>query len=441
MQTLMLQIFKNGVWRDAMRLDFHHPEHGLRGSTSFGYDAQYIADNLDSFESRLDCAVSAQIPLNWEVGHLQHAPAFLQDIVPAGAARRFLLRRLAHERAPNQDIDLFLLSRCTPGPIGNLRVRESIEALGSGTRIGFGRDEVVTRDSRFLEYAYERGASMGGATGAGGEAPKLLLAEAHDGLLYPDSVLPDGEVKAHWFVKFARNRAGETDQDVLRSEFCYYKALQSLGISTVPADGLAFETGEKPSLWMQRFDREVYEEGVRRIAVESIYSLAEEKEPGAYMSHLTAIEVLAELWSGVGQEAEIEDLIADYLQRDLLNQILGNSDNHGRNISVLRTPNGVRLAPIYDLAPMVMDGEGITRTTKWPDPIEVAGEVDWLGACKALAGLVDPEPQYERLRQAAQHFRALPDLLTDIGLPSATMNHPRIALRNLDNRLKSMRLI
>jgi serine/threonine-protein kinase HipA len=36
---------------------------------------------------------------------------------------------------------------------------------------------VVSRDARFLEYAYEQGAAIGGAIGAGGEALKLLLTE------------------------------------------------------------------------------------------------------------------------------------------------------------------------------------------------------------------------------------------------------------------------
>ncbi|WP_269084834.1 HipA domain-containing protein [Pseudomonas sp. HUK17] len=33
----------------------------------------------------------------------------------------------------------------------------------------------------------------------------------------------------------------------------------------------------------------------------------------------------------------------------------GNTDNHGRNTAILRDGEGVWLAPIYDLAPMVMD--------------------------------------------------------------------------------------
>ena len=78
---------------------------------------------------------------------------------------------------------------------------------------------------------------------------------------------------------------------------------------------------------------------------------------------------------------------------------------------------------------MVMDDEGVTRTTKWPQPIELAGEVNWRKACEEVGIWADAEEVFERLRTAARDFMALPDLLTDEGLPPATMNHPRIALR------------
>lgn len=129
---------------------------------------------------------------------------------------------------------------------------------------------------------------------------------------------------------------------------------------------------------------------------------------------------------------------ADYLV-ELLDQILGNSDNHGRNIAILRDEERLRLAPIYDLAPMVMDEEGITRTTKWPPEIERAGEVDWLAACQSLAAWADAQVLYEGLREDARTFRALPDLLTD--LPEQTRNHPRIPLNRLDSRLRAWGLL
>jgi serine/threonine-protein kinase HipA len=150
---------------------------------------------------------------------------------------------------------------------------------------------------------------------------------------------------------------------------------------------------------------------------------------------------LVALWQNVGQAEQVGDLVFEYMRRDLLNQILGNSDNHGRNTSILRTEQGVSLAPIYDLAPMVMDDEGVTRTTKWPKQIEVAGQVDWKAACDEAAEWIEPDELFQLLRAAAQTFLALPDLLSADGLPTATMNHPRIALRDLPQRLKSWGLI
>jgi serine/threonine-protein kinase HipA len=133
----------------------------------------------------------------------------------------------------------------------------------------------------------------------------------------------------------------------------------------------------------------------------------------------------------------VPDLVADYLRRDLLNKILGNSDNHRRNTAIIRDVDSFRLAPIYDLAPMVMDEEGVTRTTKWPKDLEVAGEIDWSGVCDALVGITHPADALERLRQDADRLLALPDILAASGLPDVTMNHPSIALKNLEQRLKN----
>ncbi|MBC3268607.1 HipA domain-containing protein [Pseudomonas sp. SWRI81] len=444
MHKLTLQIFTAGYWQDAMVLNFDDPEKGFESRCSFGYEADYLLNNIESIGSPFSKAVSALYPLDWD-GQRSKTPAFVHDIAPAGAAKRFLLARLGQERPAEINPDLFLLGRRTPAPIGNMRIKESAEAVDERRPIGFKRAEVIHRDNRFLEYAYEQGAAIGGATGAGGEAPKLLLAQNHAGLLYPDAVLDDVDVQQHWFVKFARNKGGQTDQDILRSEFHYYKALQILGIETVAAEGLALEEANKPSLWMQRFDREVKDGAVSRYAVESIYSLAGVTTPGSAMNHLEVIRMLAGLWRQAGQACQIPALVADYLRRDLINKILGNSDNHGRNTAIIRRENAFQLAPIYDLAPMVMDDEGVTRTTKWPKELERAGDVDWRGVCRILADSADPDEPlavldaselFDELRADARRLAALPDILAASGLPARTMNHPGIHLKNLEQRLK-----
>lgn len=437
MYTLTLQLHAQGKWQDAMALNFAEPEKGFLGSCQYGYTSAYVGANLDAYESTFDKAVSVRLPVDFGPQHGKKAPAFLHDIAPSGAAKRFLLRHMGREKPEGLADDLFLLARSTPAPIGNLRIKESMEGLDSTAPMGFSFDDVVSRDQRFLEYAYEQGAAIGGATGAGGEAPKLLLTEGGDGQLYPDAVLKDDRATCHWFVKFARNQALDNDQTILRAEYLYYKALQSLGIDTVTTPEL--KEGHRPSLWMKRFDRRIGAEGVERLAVESVYSLAGVTEPGSRMDHLEVIQSLAELWIKAGQKAQVPDLVAEYLRRDLINKILGNSDNHGRNTAIIRSDAQLRLAPIYDLAPMVMDTEGITRTTKWPSPVERGGEVDWLAACQLLAPLVDPQQAFERLRQDALGLMALPDLL--VGLPDAVMNHPAIALKNLEQRMKGWGLL
>jgi len=445
MYNLTLQIFTAGQWHDAMILSFADPEKGFESRCDFGYQTTYLVENLDALGSPFSKAVSVRFPLEWD-SRRSAVPAFVHDIAPAGAAKRFLLARVGQEKPACISADLYLLGRSTAAPIGNMRIKESAESVDEREPIGFQRQDVILRDNRFLEYAYELGAAIGGATGAGGEAPKLLLAENKAGLLFPDAVLEDSEVSQHWFVKFARNKGNRTDQDILRSEFHYYKALQTLGIETVASQGLALEEVTKPSLWMQRFDRRVTAQGVERYAVESIYSLANVTTPGSAMDHLDVIRILAGLWREAGQADQIPDLVADYLRRDLINKILGNSDNHGRNTAIIRGASSFRLAPIYDLAPMVMDDEGVTRTTKWPKALERAGDVDWRGVCRALADIADPDDplaaladapdSFERLRQDARRLAALPDILTESGLPDRTMNHPGIALKNLEQRLK-----
>lgn len=121
----------------------------------------------------------------------------------------------------------------------------------------------------------------------------------------------------------------------------------------------------------------------------------------------------------------------EYVRRDLLNRILGNTDNHGRNTSIMRVGGRFRLAPIYDLAPMILDEEGITRTTKWA--AERKGSSNWSDNCAELIGYTDPDVLLQRLMNAAEEFRALPDLLIDV--PESMRNAASLPVNNLDKRL------
>lgn len=89
------------------------------------------------------------------------------------------------------------------------------------------------------------------------------------------------------------------------------------------------------------------------------------------------------------------------------------------------------MAPIYDLAPMILYEEGITRTTKWA--AERKGSSNRRDNCAELVGCTDPEVLLQRLMHAAEAFRALPDLLTDA--PESMRNAASLPVNNLDKRL------
>ena len=430
-EQLTLQTYVDGQWHDALVLTVENPEKVLLGATSAGYDTNYLVTFIERMDSVMEPAVSVNFPLGWNSVRGTGYPAFVYDIIPAGAAYRSLLKRFGGDKPEGVDMGFFLFRRCTPSPIGHLRVKESFDYLDTTRSEAFARQEVVDRTNEFLEYAYETGAALGGATGAQGEAPKLLMAEDAQGQLHADAMLADEQVRRHWLIKFARNRVTETDKAILRAEFHYYRAIAELGLDTVPIDGLALCEGHRPSLWMPRFDRRISAGRVERIPMESVYSVCGVTEQGQRMAHEDVLRRLAALWTSNGQGVEVEDLVFEYVRRDLLNKILGNSDNHGRNTAIFRGAGRFQLAPIYDLAPMVLDEEGVTRATKWES--ERRGNPDWAEVCAALKDIAEPRALMARLKQAAQTFRALPELLAD--LPDEVKRSANIPLNDLDRRL------
>lgn len=430
-ERLTIQTYVAGHWHDAMTLTVADPLHSQASPCSVAYEQSYLLDFIEQMETPLEHAVSVNLPLGWNPADSSGYPPFIYDIIPAGAARRSLIARFGSDKPDDVDMDMFLLGRCTPAPVGHLRIKEAYEQLPISRREAFPRHDIVERTNDFLEYAYEAGAALGGATGAQGEAPKLLMTESNDGAFHADAMLPDELSQRHWLVKFARNQVSERDKNILRAEYHYYRAISQLGLETVSLDGLALEEAEKPSLWMPRFDRRIENGLVQRIAVESVYSLCGNTMPGSRMKHEDVLARLIHLWRDNGQEDEVEALIVEYLRRDLLNRILGNSDNHGRNMAILRHRGRFDLAPIYDLAPMVLDPEGITRATKWQ--AEHLGNPDWRTICGYFGVWLDPDTLFMQLRDAAEHFRVLPDLLID--LPAEVRNAPSIPLNNLDRRL------
>ncbi len=426
---LALQVFIDGNWERAAALEFLEPTLGPAGACNFEYDFDYLTRWVGKDVPL--AAVSLRLPIGFGPSCGRRWPAFLDDLRPMGAAHRWWLRRLDLPAGAASELEI--LRRGTIAPVGNLRIEEAVPPKDQPP-LRFPKQQVVDREHGFLDHAADHGAQVGGATGAGGDGPKVLLRLNDANEVWIDAwqdepTNPD----RHYLVKFARS-ARERDRVILRSEHVYYRALAALEVETIPVEGMSLEEGPGgPSLWLPRFD--VARRGGHEVrwGLESIYSLLG-SEPGAYLTHQKALSALREVMAPEGWR----ELLLEYLRRDLLNLVFGNSDNHGRNLAVLKTDTRVRLAPVYDFAPMKMDLEGITRTTRW-EGFESGGSVDWPALLKSFG----QQEEYLRagLRELAIRLQELPDLLMSLGLPEETLRFPSLGLQTTAQKLRGWTLL
>ena len=98
---------------------------------------------------------------------------------------------------------------------------------------------------------------------------------------------------------------------------------------------------------------------------------------------------------------------------------MGNPDNHGRNSALTkRAGGGIRLAPLYDFAPMAIARAGIGRATRWRCHERLGAEGVWKAICHAAAfeGLL-PNDIREAILQRLGFLHALPRLARQEGVP------------------------
>ncbi|MFG6160493.1 type II toxin-antitoxin system HipA family toxin [Halomonas sp. 1390] len=446
---LTIQIHHRGEWHDAALLELPHPERGTAGPARLGY----LQEHALAWMTRDDehaCSLTLPVELMMR-HHGERWFGFLEDIMPAGASRRYWIAHLGIQDLTSGEQDTELLRRGTIAPVGNLRIREAVPPRPPGgtlETLRFPLSDVIERHTDFLEYAQQMGAASGGATGAGGEAPKLLVRRTPEDEVWIDTWQDDPtNLDPHFLVKFPRGQRGADDCDILRTEYHYYRELADLGIATVSHEGLALSEGERyPSLWLPRFDVEVRDGRLCRFGLESAYALLG-VAPGTHLRHGAVIERLVTLLEGqyrvreLGEPFDREAFVIEWVKRDLLNVAFGNSDNHGRNAALLKRPEGIWHAPVYDFAPMKADPEGVTRTTQWGAPLEQGGEFDWPAVARSLGALVAPERLMAELEALAGRLKGLDQRLAARGVPSGILTRPAVGLGHLDQRLKRWGLI
>ena len=167
---------------------------------------------------------------------------------------------------------------------------------------------------------------------------------------------------------------------------------------------------------MPRFDRIVEGGKVMRIGMESLCSAVGVAEYGARITHERACKAIEAHCTDAARE------LLEYIRRDVVNVVMGNKDNHGRNTALLRHETGrVELSPLFDFAPMYLDPEGIARVCRWSEDAETVGEPEWGKVIEKFA------KHTNSLRTALLEFRdalqRLPEIMRDCGVDDDVIEH------------------
>lgn len=443
MKSLTVQILVDGQWQDAAELTLSQPERGAASPTTLGYNLDYA---LRWMERDDEHACGLNLPVAVMIAH--EAPQwlrFLEDIVPSGAARRYWVNYLGLQSATAAQQDTALLEKGTIAPVGNLRIKEALPPRREDSTLHLRRfnvTDVIERHTDFLEYAQQMGAIGGGATGAGGEAPKLLLRCSKENVIWIDTYQEDfTNSDEHYLVKFPRGNRGIDDCDILRAEYHFYHELEAMGMETIATKNMRLMEGERyPSLWLPRFDVCWHDGKWQRYGLESVLSILD-KPAGSYLNHFDTLDTLCKLLGNRSEHFDQQAFVCEWVKRDLLNIAFANSDNHGRNSAFIKNNGAVRLSPIYDFAPMKADPEGITRTMTWGSPYEEGGEYRWEKIAEKLDSLCPSEKILQTLRKTAGQLQGLKSRLQQRGVPERIISMPAVGFDFLDQKLKRWSLI
>src|SRR6266487_5336023 len=94
MPRCTLEIHVNGAWHRVGDVRAHDETAGYAGPGRFEYDFDYLEemeDQLGAIDAR---AVLCRYPIAYDVKEEPRWPAYLLDIIPSGAARRYWEREL-----------------------------------------------------------------------------------------------------------------------------------------------------------------------------------------------------------------------------------------------------------------------------------------------------------------------------------------------------------
>jgi serine/threonine-protein kinase HipA len=369
MQKLTLQIHDNILgWLDAGELIFHS-----KFEVMIEYDLDYSSGRFGQGGSY---GFSLLFPVD-VAPYRGPLPGFLIDLIPQGNVLKRLRSR--YSIAYDDDYEAILAHVPLASP-GNLRIKEPWAAIESQRphyrHQGFSKSEIINTKENFIEYMEQHGSPIGGTSGAAGGAPKFLLREDFQGRFHADGLLDDSKTKQSYMIKFPFTDSSNS-RLLAKTEKVYYDFLKQLPLRT----SMAFEIHDD-ILFIPRFDRVREADGrLHYHGLESLYSAHGINTHGQRLSHEDNLLFIKQNT----QDWQTEAL--EYVCRDILNEALSNTDNHGRNTSFIKIGDLVQLSPIYDVTAMkFFKGDFIMPLTTWQKaPENWVDRVRWLTDFLALS--------------------------------------------------------
>lgn len=352
--NLVIEIFIDNEWQECALLKIAQTEKSFESQVTVDFELDYFDKYAQFINDNSYYSVSCLIDLNLVRYSFDHWPSFLLDLMPQGAARTIVAKRLKIADLPINDFKI--LKNGAINPIGHLRVKSENKLFTETNATNFSLDDIALKRENFLEEAHRLGAIVIGGTGAQGVAPKYLINLNKDHHYSIDGALKDELIEKSFIIKLPKSNKKQ-DIEILHAEKVYMDMAIELGLN-------AFKnyTLYKDMLLMERFDREYVAHNSIRHGVESLSSLLGDFQFGE--RHF--IEDVFLIIKKYSSQHKL-DLI-EFLRRDFLNIALGNTDNHARNSAFIKKEDRtIRISPLYDFAPMCLDDEGIIRVIRWKE--------------------------------------------------------------------------
>jgi len=349
---LQIEKYIDGVWWLAATLHIDQPAKGLASSCTLEYLPDYVLEHLDCGD---EASLDFQHPLSFNHYRCDGWPAFFLDLLPSGYGRDTLLTLLNGSARDGTQYDASVLMHGASQPPGCMRIREAHQYLADAMPQGFGgwsEAELAEVGTGFESLLQEHDV-LHGVTCMLGQAPKLWMSRARDGLFYPDACLAEADIVERFLVKFPRNRE---EQVLLEHEFVWLKLAKTAGLDV---HGQPFMLGSL--LFIPRFDCALVQGQWQRHHLMSMYTLQDAQQHGLKLFH----EDVLTNWQTHAEPEEFLLQVAEYLRRDVLSYCLKAEDNHGRNTAFLRHGSRLQLSPLFDFSPMFLTCDPPTRLTTW----------------------------------------------------------------------------